>query len=95
MTATGGASGHPVAYRFSEAQTAGGTFYYRIRSVDHGGGTDVTDIRSVTIPPAAELAVFPNPSPGKVSVQGLQGKGVVKVYNLYGRLIQTQAVPRT
>lgn len=92
VKATGSASGRSAAYHFSEAQTAGGTFFYRIRSVDYDGDTDVTGIRSVTIPPGAELAVFPNPSPGKVSVQGLQGTGVVKVYNLYGRLIQTQAV---
>lgn len=92
VKAGGNASGNPSTYLFSEIHPAGGTFYYRIRSTDLDGSTDITGIRAVTITPAAELAAFPNPSQGRVSVTGLRGAGSVKVYDLSGRLVQTQAV---
>lgn len=92
VKARGNVSGNPSTYIFGETHPSGGTFYYRIRSVDHDGATDITGIKAVTITPAALLAAFPNPSRGRVSVTGLRGTGLVKVYDLSGRLVQTQAV---
>ena len=92
VKAMGNTSGHPVTYRFSEPHITGGTFYYRIRSVDHDGSTDVTGIRSLSIQLAEELAAFPNPFQEKVSVQGLKSAGLVKVYDQLGRLVQEKAV---
>ncbi len=95
VKATGTSPGHPATYRFPESHYTGGTFYYRIRSVDHDGSTDVTAIRSVNIPASAELVAFPNPFRDKVSVQGLKGAGVVKVYDRLGRLVMERAVKST
>ncbi len=92
VDAAGHASGSPSVYRFAEVHPAGGTFYYRIRSVDHDGSTDVSGIRAVVIGPGTELVVFPNPSGGKVSLGGIRGAGVVKVYDPTGRITREQAV---
>lgn len=92
VKATGNASGGPAMYHFGEIHPEGGTFYYRVRSIDTDGSTDITGIKAVAITPAAMPAVFPNPSQGMVSVTGLRGAGSVKVYDLSGRLVQTKAV---
>jgi type IX secretion system substrate protein len=67
--ATGGNSGTPLTYSFSDVNSYAGMSQYRIRQVDLDGKFKYTDIRSVRgYGQKGKIIVYPNPSAGNLNV---------------------------
>lgn len=56
----------------------------------------ITDIRIVSTgiydPNNPQIVIYPNPTKGTFSISGLEGKAIIKIYNVYGGVIFHQQV---
>ncbi len=83
-----------ATYAYTEATPPAGDRYYRIRTVDLDGSTDVSAIRLVPGPDTDGFRVFPNPATEGFSVF-VSGKQTVAIYATDGRLMAERAVEGT
>ncbi len=74
-----------LAYRFTDRQPLSGTSYYRLRQTDLDGSSASYQIVSVHIP--GGIAVFPNPSDGKVIIVDAPEGSAIALFDLAGRNI--------
>ena len=78
-------------YQFTDASVSGEKIYYRIRAVNHVGKDLGSAIRSLTMPPPANISIFPNPGRSTFTVSGLS-KGQshhLRVLDIRGKMIQS------
>ena len=93
-----GSSSAPRRYAFTDGALAtrpGPTAYYRLRQTDTDGTESFSAVRAVAVPGsrAAQLVVWPNPTPGRVSVAGPAPGTAVQVLDLTGRVLLAAAMP--
>jgi hypothetical protein len=63
--------------------------YYRLRQVDTNGASAYSPVRTVQVPPAAGLALFPNPTRAAATLTGAQPGASVVVLDAVGRHVAT------
>lgn len=87
----------PQDYEVTDYQPLAGTSYYRIRQVDFDGGSETTEIRSVTFgaSEAEKLvinSVYPNPFQDQVTLEysGAQGQTVLDLVSLSGTVLKSE-----
>jgi len=78
-------------YRYSVADLSAGTYYFRLKQLDHDGKYEYSQIRALEIKSASNiLAVYPNPTNGKLKFHPLMHKGQdfdVRIINQGGRTV--------
>jgi hypothetical protein len=72
-------------YSFRDAQTVSSTSYYRIKSVDFDGTTEYSKTVMVQFN-ASQVSTFPNPTTGKIFLQGVD-KAEVEIVNTLGKVV--------
>jgi hypothetical protein len=72
-------------YSFRDAQNIPETTFYRIKSVDFDGTTEYSKTVSVQFN-ALQVSTFPNPTTGKVNLQGVD-KAEVEIVNSLGKVM--------
>jgi hypothetical protein len=72
-------------YSFRDAQTVSSTSYYRIKSVDFDGTTEYSKTVMVQFN-ALEISTFPNPTTGKIFLQGVD-KAEIEIVNTLGKVV--------
>jgi len=78
------------AYQFEHRKPASGTNYYRLRQVDFDAKFEYSNIVTVEIE-SEDVSIYPNPTKGYVNIKkGKNLEGVVRVTDLFGRLIAEQ-----
>lgn len=84
------------SYSFTDvdAQKLGNVVYYRLNQVDNDGKSTISTVRSVRFNGNSVVSnVFPNPTKDVLNVFfNTSATGLVKVTDMYGRLIETQLV---
>jgi hypothetical protein len=84
-----GNSHQEVDYSFMDYNPANGLNLYRLEQVDFDGKSAHSDVMAVLVAnaeKAPDLQLFPNPSTGQVSVQGIPYE-TIRVRNLSGKLL--------
>lgn len=87
-----GNSHQEVDYSFMDYNPANGLNLYRLEQVDFDGKSAHSDVMAVLVANAEnapDLQLFPNPSTGQVSVQGIPYE-TIRVRNLSGKVIYEQ-----
>lgn len=87
-----GNSHQEVDYSFMDYNPANGLNLYRLEQVDFDGKSAHSDVMALLVANAEnapDLQVFPNPSTGQVSVQGIAYE-TIRVRNLSGKVIYEQ-----
>lgn len=78
-------------YRYSVSDLSGGTYYFRLKQLDHDGKYEYSQTRALEIKSAASvLAVYPNPTSGKLKFHPSLHKGQafdVRIINQTGRTV--------
>lgn len=87
----------PQDYKVIDYHPLQGTSYYRIRQVDYDGGSETTEIRSVTFGSPAEQkltihSVYPNPFQDQVTLEysGTQGQTKLDLVSLSGTVLKSE-----
>lgn len=78
------------AYNWTDKKVAPGTWYYRIKQVDTDGNTEWSEVRSVVIEPIRQsytITAFPNPTTGKVYVEGVEEQATLMLFDTRGNLL--------
>ena len=90
INGAGNASSKQI-YRYYDASATQGVYYYRLVQVDFDGATEMFDAKKVY--PKCELSsVYPNPTKGLVTVNGLLPDAHFEVFDLAGRRVTNQVV---
>lgn len=90
---TRGSAAQATDYGYEDIPPGGGTWFYRIRSVDWDGSSGLTSIRVVQMPEGAFLTeLFPNPTNGKITIKGIRGAEQIMLFDGSGRLVRQEAV---
>ena len=99
VAAAGSSSGAQLYALLDRHLPAGaGRLYYRLQQVDLDGTTSYSPVRSVAKLPGSAaglnpLAVYPNPTTGRVQVSGLLAGSPVQVRDALGRVVATAVAP--
>lgn len=72
-------------YSFRDAQNIPATTFYRIKSVDFDGTTEYSKTVSVQFN-ALQVSTFPNPTTGKINLQGVEN-AEVEIVNALGKIM--------
>jgi hypothetical protein len=81
------------AYSFTDINASqSDKAYYRLKMVDNNGSFTYSTIVSIKTKGALILQLSPNPASNQLTVNGLAGKGQVKVFDINGRLMMTKDV---
>ena len=81
-------------YNFEDASALAGTSYYRIKQVDRDGKFAYSDVEKVSIDGSLSLSVYPNPTANVLNVSYASATNAsLKVFNLQGQSVISQAVP--
>lgn len=88
--------GKATIYQYQDLKAPKGINYYRLAQIDFSGQQAVSEVLSVkTANTAVSLAVFPNPTKGKLNIllPALYNVAtVIEVYDAVGNLLQSQSV---
>ncbi len=86
-----GNSSSPRAYQFTDQRLPTGhrELYYRLRQVDSDGTATYSPVRAVQLDQMRQLALFPNPAHGGLSILGADAP--IEVYDATGRHVVTVA----
>ena len=79
-------------YELTDDQPIDGASYYRIKQTDYNGSISYSEIRLVKLDETQEFNVFPNPSQGQFTLEGL-AEGVnyeARVLNSLGQLVNVR-----
>jgi hypothetical protein len=96
-----GSSSGPSSYQFTdEALPTYGVplVYYRLRQQDADGTASFSAVQALKVPASSEqatLQVWPNPSHGSITVDGLAPSQPVQVLDVTGRVLLTASTPPT
>lgn len=83
------------SYSFVDESPIDGANFYRIRAVGPDGKSLVTDIKRTTVDcNKVNINVYPNPTTGSVTVDGLMPGQIVRIYDLTGRMMSNVATKR-
>ncbi|MCC3154257.1 T9SS type A sorting domain-containing protein [Hymenobacter sp. BT770] len=74
-------------YSFTDENPLAGQAYYRLRQIDVDGTDAYSPIVSIVEQKTAELAVFPNPSAGSITVPSAVGATQYRVLNVLGQAV--------
>ncbi|MBV4356837.1 T9SS type A sorting domain-containing protein [Pinibacter aurantiacus] len=78
-------------YSFTDANTATGPNYYRLKMVDIDGKFTYSPVKTVNFDAAAlSLQITPNPTQGVCYVKGLTQPAVIKLIDVNGRVLLVQ-----
>lgn len=82
-------------YSFVDEAPIDGANFYRVRAVAPDGKSLVTDIKRTTVDcNKLNINVYPNPTNGTVTVDGLMPGQIVRIYDLTGRMMSNVASKR-
>lgn len=93
-----GSTSQPHDYQLLDpaiARYAASPVYYRLRQVDLDGTASYSVVRTVAVPTAAGLALFPNPTRAAATLTGAKPAAQVQVYDALGRLVLTATADAT
>jgi hypothetical protein len=83
-----GVNGAPQNYGYLHAAPVQGPNYYRLRMVDQDGHDEFSEVKTIDVAGADELAtIFPNPTNGHFEVRSIGRKGQLEVTDMLGRFI--------
>ena len=85
-----GTSSQAHAYQWLDhglARYGAQVVYYRLRQVDLDGTVTYSPVRSVAVPPATGLALYPNPTRAAATLTGTEPGAQIRVYDALGRLV--------
>ncbi|MGB4971514.1 MAG: T9SS type A sorting domain-containing protein, partial [Cyclobacteriaceae bacterium] len=76
-------------YSLLDYQPLSGASYYRVKQTDYDGSFSYSEIRLVKLSETYQFRVFPNPSQGLFSIEGLSEGGTydARVFNSIGQLV--------
>ncbi|MEL7160381.1 MAG: T9SS type A sorting domain-containing protein [Bacteroidota bacterium] len=98
LAATGTSTpGLELDYELRDETPWTGTSYYRLRTTDFDGTFSLSELREVTFVATAEgrYVVFPNPTSGRVMLDGPAGLKEVRVMDVHGRTLFVREAPGT
>ncbi len=80
-----------TAYSYIDAGPASGINYYRLKIANMDGSITYSEIKSVSIPPAKNIRIYPNPASSilNVSISNLYSDLYISLFNESGKLLQT------
>ena len=90
-----GSSAVEHAYSYLDEKPLSGTSYYRLHQVDFDGKADYSKVVSVNFGASEsgdDLEVSPNPAQDEVVVTIPEGGTGLEIYDVTGRLVQSQQV---
>jgi hypothetical protein len=78
-------------YQYTDATTGlKGTYFYRIKQVDKDGNSIYSTIKQIDVNSITHnIRIYPNPTQGYVTLTGLIGSGVVEIYDVSGKVLQS------
>ncbi|MFK7936467.1 MAG: T9SS type A sorting domain-containing protein, partial [Saprospiraceae bacterium] len=76
-------------YQFLDKNPLRGDSYYRIVEVATDGSISYSTIEQVQVMNKPKLTIYPNPTNGKVQIQGVDNLTSIKILDAYGRVIAT------
>ena len=90
MVAAANNSSSTLNYSTVDQDPTNGLNFYRLKQVDLDGSYTYSDVRTITLESASsDLAVYPNPSTGQVTIQhALTGSVHGVIYNASGRAVR-------
>lgn len=73
------------SYHFIDERASTGTWYYRLKQIDHDGQFEYSNVVSIRIETATSTSVslYPNPTLGSLTIA--EGQGMITIYNLNGQ----------
>ncbi|RME97865.1 MAG: T9SS C-terminal target domain-containing protein [Bacteroidetes bacterium] len=87
-----GTTDQQQTYTFVDEQPAFGTNYYRVKQVDYDGSYSYSPVvHGVWNEKKALLQIYPNPVQDRVFVRGVSEGSIIRIFDLQGRLLHTQA----
>lgn len=89
--AVNGNSSEQLDYNHLDTKPLAGKNYYRLKQLDHDGKFEYsnTQVVSFTLDNRA-VRIFPNPTGGMITIEGLSGRNAIKVYNVLGKYVYSQ-----
>lgn len=93
-----GNSGSVIDYSANDPAPMPGMNYYRLRTTDIDGGSELSDVIAVNNDHAGGLVVYPNPGHGSAHValpEGLPLPVLLIVRDLAGRVVRSLSLQRT
>ncbi len=85
--ATNGNSNQKLDYTYTDKAPANGINYYRLKQTDLDGKYRYSIVRQVSFSQRG-ISIHPNPTSGFVTVDGLNGGELIKIYDVAGRMIK-------
>lgn len=81
-------------YSFTDHPSASGIFYYRLRQMDFGGGSDFSPVRSVKLENRnSEIKIFPNPATSFINIHlenEWEGELTLLLVNSIGQIVHAE-----
>ncbi len=85
-----GNSSEITGYEYVHNKPGTGTNYYRLKMLDLDGSYEYSEVVSVYIEKTDEATIFPNPTNGRIDIQGLnQESNSIYVYDHTGTLVNS------
>ncbi len=75
-------------YSYNDIHTETGTSFYRLKIVDINGQYSYSNIIKISADNLNAFNVFPNPSKGRLILDGVQGNGIINLFSIEGKLIK-------
>lgn len=93
FVSSGAANNNPggkIAYTFTDDDVRDGENYYRLKQTDVNGKSAYSATVKVVFTKTQHLNVYPNPSRGAVTIDGLEAGETIRVYDVTGRVLITE-----
>ncbi|MBC6995888.1 T9SS type A sorting domain-containing protein [Neolewinella lacunae] len=81
-----GQSQEEQGYEYLDIHPFTGVNYYRLRQVDFGGSTHLSEVRQVTIEGEVNVVLYPNPAVNELRLRGFPG-GQLRILDAHGRQV--------
>lgn len=79
-----------TTYSFLDKQPFAGENYYRLKQTDLDGKSTYSSVKNIIFTVAQRIQLYPNPVKDKLTIEGLSGGAVLKIYDVTGRMIHQQ-----
>lgn len=83
-----GNSNEKLAYNATDKKPLAGINYYRLQQTDRDGKYAYSEIKQVHFDNGKTITLHPNPAKDYVSVDGLEGGEIIKIYDATGRVVK-------
>ena len=77
-------------YRIADNHPITGTMYYRLKQVDENGSYKLYEMTALNCTLKKEIQIYPNPSSGTFTIEGLQENSTVTVTDISGRVLYNE-----